>query len=443
MAELGHDVLAVDTDPSKINLLRTGRAPFFEPHLDEVLQRNIAAGRLHFSTSYDAVGTWGAIHFICVGTPQLDPLGTSDLSQIRATIDALSARITVPSVILGKSTVPVGTARHLIERIKDTASAEADIELAWNPEFLREGHAVRDTLSPTRIVLGTENRTNIRAERLARTIYRLLLARQIPMVVTDLETAELTKTAANSFLATKISFINAMAELCDAAGADVSVLADALGYDPRIGRMHLGAGLGYGGGCLPKDLHALVAKADELGIVSIARLLHDVEQINLRARARTTHLAIAACGGTSRDRSIAVLGAAFKPGTDDIRNSPALDVAEDLRRLGATVTVFDPQAMSKSRNAFPELKYARSTALACRNADAILVLTDWPEFSAMLPGDLEAVVRGKAIVDGRNCLDPLTWRAAGWSYSALGRMGFSGSTAERRAHADPDGALNP
>lgn len=421
MAELGHQVLGVDVDESKLAKLAAGEVPFYEPGLDEVLQRNIAAGRLRFTSSYEEAAEFADIHFIGVGTPQKKGEFAADLTYVDAVIDRLAPLLTRPAVIFGKSTVPVGTAERLGARARELAPAGDDVEVAWNPEFLREGFAVQDTLHPDRLVLGLDRDRPGRAEEVAREVYARLLEEEIPFLVTDLATAELVKTSANAFLATKISFINAMAEVCEAAGADVTTLADAIGHDARIGRRFLNAGVGFGGGCLPKDIRAFMARAGELGADQALTFLREVDAINMRRRTRMVEMAREACGGTLLGTRVAVLGAAFKPESDDVRDSPALNVAGQIQLQGATVTVYDPKAMDNSRRLFPTLGYATSVTDAVEGADVVLVLTEWKEFREMRPGRINNVVRQRKIIDGRNCLDPTAWRSAGWVYRGMGR----------------------
>lgn len=420
MAELGHEVLGVDIDQAKLVKLAAGEVPFYEPGLEEVLQRNIAAGRLRFTSSYEEAADFADVHFLGVGTPQKKGEFAADLAYVDAVIETLGPLLTTSSVIFGKSTVPVGTAARLGARIRELSPAGDAVEVAWNPEFLREGFAVKDTLHPDRLVLGVDRSRQGRAEGIAREVYAQLLDEGIPFLVTDLATAELVKTSANAFLATKISFINAIAEVCEAAGADVTELADAIGHDQRIGRRFLNAGLGFGGGCLPKDIRAFMARAGELGADQALTFLREVDNINMRRRTRMVELAREACGSLLGAR-VAVLGSAFKPDSDDVRDSPALNVAGQMQLQGAAVVVYDPKAMENSRALFPTLGYADTTSDACEGADVVLVLTEWDEFRKLQPSDLDAVVRKKAIIDGRNCLDPNVWRAAGWTYRGLGR----------------------
>ena len=419
MAEIGHEVVGVDIDPGKVAKLASGDVPFYEPGLRKILTDNIAAGRLHFTTDYDMAADFADVHFLGVGTPQKKGEYGADLRHVNAVIDELVPKLTRPSVLIGKSTVPVGTAAELGQRAAALTRPGVDVEVAWNPEFLREGYAVRDTLRPDRIVLGVQP-DSVRAEGAVRELYASLLEAEVPFLVTDLQTAELVKVSANAFLATKISFINAISEVCEAAGADVSLLADALGYDPRIGRQFLNAGLGFGGGCLPKDIRAFMARAGELGANQALTFLREVDSINMRRRTRMVELATAACGGSLLGANIAVLGAAFKPESDDVRDSPALNVAGQLQLNGAAVNVYDPKALDNAQRVFPTLNYAVSVEEACDRADAVLVLTEWKQFVDLDPDDLADRVRARVIVDGRNCLDVARWNQAGWRLFRLG-----------------------
>jgi UDPglucose 6-dehydrogenase len=418
LAELGFDVLGIDVDSGKIDALSRGELPFYEPGLAPLLQSGLKSGRLSFSTSYAEAAAFGDVHFICVGTPQQQGSRAADLSQVWGCLETLAPQLDRPVLVVGKSTVPVGTAAQLAARLAVLAPAGDGCELAWNPEFLREGHAVQDTLRPDRIVAGVGHG---RAEEILRDIYAEPIKSGVPFLVTDLPTAELVKVAANAFLATKISFINAMAEVCEAAHADVTMLSEALGHDPRIGRASMRPGLGFGGGCLPKDIRAFMARAEELGVEPALSFLRQVDDINLRRRARMVDLAREQAGGSLQGRTIGVLGVAFKPDSDDIRDSPALDVAATIHGLGAAVTVYDPAAMGHARRAHPELGYAGSAAEAVAGADVTLLLTEWQEFREADPEELGRVVAQRHILDGRNALDPERWRAASWTYRALGR----------------------
>lgn len=421
MAELGHDVLGVDVDTVKLAKLAAGVAPFYEPGLDEVLKNNVDAGRLQFTSSYEEAAEFADLHFIAVATPQKRGEFAADLKYVDAVIETLAPLLTVPSMIFGKSTVPVGTAARLGARARELAPVADAVEVAWNPEFLREGYAVQDTLHPDRIVVGVDKNRPGHAEEVARDVYGKLLEEKIPLLITDLETSELVKTSANAFLATKISFINAMAEVCEVTGADVSVLADAIGYDARIGRKFLNAGIGFGGGCLPKDIRAFMARAGELGADQALTFLREVDAINMRRRTQMVELTRELVGGSLIGARVAVLGAAFKPDSDDVRDSPALNIAGQIQLQGASVTVYDPKAMDNSLQLFPTLGYATDIFEACRGADVTLVLTEWRQFRELEPADLDRVVRHRRIIDGRNCLDREKWRASGWAYRGVGR----------------------
>lgn len=410
MAELGFDVLGVDVDPAKVDLLNSGRVPFYEPGLDEVLARNIAAGRLRFTTSFAEAGNVADVHFICVGTPQKAGAHAADMRQVFGAVDSLAAHLGPDDLVVGKSTVPVGTAA--------TIASMLPVEVAWNPEFLREGFAVADTLSPDRLVIGVRSP---RAEMILREVYAPITAKGVPLLVTDFPTAELVKVAANSFLATKISFINAMAEVCEAAGADVVRLAEAIGYDPRIGNRFLAAGLGFGGGCLPKDIRAFMARAGELGAEEALTFLREVDQINMRRRSHTVDLARTMLGGVLRGAHICMLGATFKPDSDDVRDSPALDVAVALANAGAHVIVTDPKGLANAERVYPTLTYVDDVVKAVTDADLVILGTEWRDFRELDPVALAGVTGTARIIDARNVLDPETWRAAGWTYRALGR----------------------
>lgn len=416
MAELGFEVIGLDVDPAKIDLLSSGRVPFYEPGLDEVLERNIAAGRLRFTTSWQEVGESADVHFICVGTPQAAGAQRADMSQVFGSVEALAPHLQPNALVVGKSTVPVGTANELADLLKATAAT--GVEIAWNPEFLREGFAVQDTLHPDRLVVGVRSQ---RAEDLLREVYAPVIAEGTPFLVTDFPTAELVKVAANSFLATKISFINAMAEVCEAAGADVTKLAEAIGHDPRIGNRFLAAGLGFGGGCLPKDIRAFMARAGELGADEAVAFLREVDQINLRRRAHTVDLARELLGGAFRDRRITVLGATFKPDSDDVRDSPSLDVAVAMSNAGADVVVHDPKGLANAERVYPHMTYVADLPEALRGAELVVLGTEWREYRELDPASIDGVVATKTVIDARNALDPDRWRAAGWTYRALGR----------------------
>jgi UDPglucose 6-dehydrogenase len=423
MAELGFDVLALDVDPRKVELLTQGRVPMFEPGLEELLSRHVAgiegsSGRLRFTMSWEEVAEFGDVHFVCVNTPQKQGEYGCDMSFVDSAFASLAPLLRRPALVVGKSTVPVGSAARLAQRLAELAPAGAGAELAWNPEFLREGFAVQDTLHPDRLVVGV---TSERAESLLREVYATPIAEGTPFVVADYPTAELVKTAANAFLATKISFINAMAEVSEAAGGDVAVLAEALGHDDRIGAKFLRAGIGFGGGCLPKDIRAFMARAGELGADQALTFLREVDSTNMRRRTQMVDMAREALGGSFLGRRIAVLGATFKPDSDDVRDSPALNVAGQIHLQGGQVTVYDPKGMDNARAQFPTLGYAPSAAAAVEGADIVLHLTEWREFRELDPAALAETARGRVVLDGRNTLDPAVWRKAGWTYRAMGR----------------------
>jgi len=416
MASLGHEVTGVDVDTEKVEALTSGRPPFYEPGLSELLVKAQERGKLEFTTDISRAAD-ATVHFVCVGTPQKPGEFAADVTYVDAAVESLHPHLTATSVVVGKSTVPVGTAERLAGIIADTGAA-----MMWNPEFLREGHAVEDTLHPNRLVYGVaDGEPGQAAAATLDEVYASILAEDTPRMITDFATAELVKTAANSFLATKISFINAMAELCEASGADVTQLADAIGMDDRIGRKFLNAGLGFGGGCLPKDIRAFMARAGELGADQAVAFLKEIDSINMRRRVRMVDIARDALGGSFIGKKITILGAAFKPDSDDVRDSPALAVARLIATQGGLVTVTDPQAIGNAQKSFPELDYVADTAEAITGAQAVLLLTEWREYRDLDPAATAELVSGKVLVDGRNVLTPELWRAAGWTYRALGR----------------------
>ncbi|WP_328427216.1 UDP-glucose dehydrogenase family protein [Streptomyces sp. NBC_00443] len=424
MAELGFEVLGLDAVPEKIEMLGEGRVPMFEPGLEELLRKHVAGiegstGRLRFTMDWAEVAEFGDVHFVCVNTPQKHGEYACDMSYVDAAVESLAKHLRGPNLVVGKSTVPVGSADRLAARILELAPGGGEVELAWNPEFLREGLAVQDTLHPDRIVVGVRSE---RSEKLLREVYATPIAAGSPFVVTDFPTAELVKTSANSFLATKISFINAMAEVCEAAGGDVAKLAEAIGHDDRIGKKFLRAGIGFGGGCLPKDIRAFMARAGELGADQALTFLREIDSINMRQRGQMVELARQALGGGPfLGKRVAVLGATFKPDSDDVRDSPALNVAGQIHLQGGQVTVYDPKGMDNARRLFPTLGYADTTIDAVRGADVVLHLTEWREFRELDAAALGEVAAARVILDGRNALDPEVWRKAGWSYRAMGR----------------------
>ncbi|KQS14346.1 UDP-glucose 6-dehydrogenase [Curtobacterium sp. Leaf183] len=417
MAKLGHDVVAVDVDPVKIERLAAGDAPFFEPGLPEILAEAIASGRIRFTTDMAAVAG-SRVHFLAVGTPQ-GPTGAADLTYVDAAVAGLVPHLSDGDFVVGKSTVPVGTAARLAASVSESVPGAT---LVWNPEFLREGFAVQDTISPDRLVYGVPSgAAGDAAVAALDEVYATTLADGTPRLVVDLATAELVKVSANAFLATKISFINAMAEIAEVVGADVTALADAIGHDERIGRKFLNAGLGFGGGCLPKDIRAFQARATELGVGESLDFLADVDAINLRRRAHVVTLAQELLEGAVAGKRVGVLGLAFKPNSDDVRDSPALDIAARLVELGATVSAYDPQANGTAARIRPELTYVDSADAAVRDADLVLVLTEWNEFRTLDPARVAGLVARPVVVDGRNCLDRDAWTAAGFTVRGMGR----------------------
>ena len=414
MSSLGFHVIGVDVDATKIDQLKEGKVPFFEPDLEELLVQELASGRLTFTTDFAEIADCD-VHFICVGTPQQKDGLAADMSYVNASVESVALVAKSGSLIVGKSTVPVGTADRLRARIKEINS---NVELAWNPEFLREGFAVEDTLRPNRLVVGVTSDTS---EEILKKVYAPLIANNVPWIRADLPTAELVKVAANSFLATKISFINAMAEICEASGGDVTVLAKAIGYDPRIGSRFLQAGIGFGGGCLPKDIRAFMARSEELGAQQSLEFLREIDSINLRARQRMIDLVRADIGMDMKGKRIAVLGAAFKPDSDDVRDSPALDIATQIAAAGADVRVHDPKAIEPARRRHPHLDYHEQIEECIKDADVILHLTEWKIYREIDPVSIKGLVRQAVIIDGRNMLDRDLWRDAGWKFRALGR----------------------
>lgn len=417
MAELGYEVIGVEINPDRLAMLSEGHLPFYEPGLDEVLLANVQNGRLRFTSDAAEAAAWADVQFLCVGTPQLNGSDAADLSYAFAAIEALAPHVKQNALIVGKSTVPVGTTLELHHRLLEIAPGRTDVRFAWNPEFLREGFALEDTLHPDRIVIGVADH---RDEQVLRQVYAPMITEGIPFIVTDVTTAELVKVAANSFLATKISFINAMAEVCEAAGGDVTTLAEAIGHDARIGDRFLHAGVGFGGGCLPKDIRAFAHRAEEIGAGKAVAFLGEVDRINLRRRQRIVELVEAELGSVA-GRRIAVLGATFKPDSDDIRDSPALAVSNRLVELGAAVTIHDPKGIENAERVLPGAAYSHSVVGAVQGAEAVLHLTEWREYRSIEPQDLLPLVSNPFIVDGRNVLDVALWKRQGWTIKAPGR----------------------
>lgn len=414
MASLGFEVIGYDTDTNKIDLLSKAKVPFYEPDLEELLAAQIKSGRLTFTKNINNLAT-ADVHFICVGTPQVKGSNAADLSYVNSALEGIAKIVKPGGLVVGKSTVPVGTASKLRDRL---IALNPKADLAWNPEFLREGFAVEDTLKPNRLVVGV---VSDEAEKILKEVYAANLKENIPWVRADLPTAELVKVAANSFLATKISFINAMAEVCEASGGDITVLAKAIGYDPRIGSRFLQAGIGFGGGCLPKDIRAFIARAEELGAKQAVEFLKEIDAINLRARQRIIELVRKDLSDDLTGKKIAVLGAAFKPDSDDVRDSPALDISAQIQAAGAIVTVHDPKAITNAQKRFPGLNYAQEINETLKDAELVLHLTEWKIYREINPAQIKSLVKSAIIIDGRNALDREAWRAAGWRFRALGR----------------------
>jgi UDPglucose 6-dehydrogenase len=414
MASLGFEVIGYDTETSKIELLSKGKVPFYEPELEDLLAEQIKSGRLTFTTNINDLAD-ADVHFICVGTPQIKGGNAADLKYVDSALEAIAKIVKPGGLVVGKSTVPVGTATRLRNRLLEL-NPKAD--LAWNPEFLREGFAVEDTLRPNRLVVGVVNDS---AEKILKEVYASNLKENTPWVRADLPTAELVKVAANSFLATKISFINAMAEICEAAGGDVTVLAKAIGYDPRIGSRFLQAGIGFGGGCLPKDIRAFMARAEELGAKQAVEFLKEIDAINLRARQRIIELVRKDLSENLQGKKVAILGAAFKPDSDDVRDSPALDIAAQIQAAGAIVIVHDPKAIANAQKRFPALQFAEDINSTLKDAEIVLHLTEWKIYREINPAEVKSLVKSAIMIDGRNALDRELWQSAGWKFRALGR----------------------
>jgi UDPglucose 6-dehydrogenase len=414
MASLGFEVIGFDIEASKIDLLSKGKVPFYEPELEELLSEQIKSGRLTFTNNIADLAE-ADVHFICVGTPQVKNGNAADLTYVNSALESSAKFVKPGGLVVGKSTVPVGTATKLRKRLLEL-NPKAD--LAWNPEFLREGFAVEDTLRPNRLVVGVVNDS---AEQILKEVYANNLKEKTPWVRADLPTSELVKVAANSFLATKISFINAMAEICEAAGGDVTVLAKAIGYDPRIGSRFLQAGIGFGGGCLPKDIRAFMARAEELGASQAVEFLKEIDAINLRARQRIIELVRKDLADDLRGKKVAILGAAFKPDSDDVRDSPALDIAAQIQAAGAVVTVHDPKAIANAQKRFPALNFADDVNATLKDSEIVLHLTEWKIYREIDPVKVKSIVKNPIIIDGRNALDRDLWQSAGWKFRALGR----------------------
>ncbi|MFD5696547.1 UDP-glucose dehydrogenase family protein [Streptomyces lasiicapitis] len=419
MAELGHEVVGVELSPETCRILQSGRGAFYERGLDELLAKHVASGRLRFTTELPEAAGWADLHFLAVGTPLREDGRGYDVSQVLGAVRSLAPLLTRPCTIVGKSMVTVGT----VARLQEIVSAEAaeGVELVWNPEFLREGHAVEDSLHPDRIVAGLSSAA---AQKAIAEVYAPILARGgVELIVTDPQTAEVLKSAANAFLSTKISFINAMAEVCEITGADVNAVAYGIGIDHRIGHAGMRPGIGYGGGCLPKDVAAFAHRVEELGAEHAAGLLGAVEAVN-RSRMDTAVALVERAHGSALDgAAITVLGASFKPGTSDVRNSPALRLAGRLHQAGARTVIYDPESNEAARRLHPEYTYANDLRSALHEAEAVVLATDWPLFTqdTQLPSSAGAIVRARVLIDVRNSVDSHAWLAAGWQVWQLGR----------------------
>ena len=414
MAQLGHQVTGIDTDTAKVDSLNAGRAWFHEPGMQDALAESLSDGSVEFQSGFDLT-TRPEVTFICVGTPQSAASGSVDTSFVMSAGRSLARLITADEVVVGKSTVPVGTAALLRGQMSEIAGFP--IHLAWNPEFLREGTALRDSLNPDRIVIGSWDECSTQK---LKEVYKPILDLGTPLVEVDVPTAELVKVAANAFLATKVSFINAMAEIAEASGADAVELARAIGYDDRIGNKFLRAGIGFGGGCLPKDIRGFVARADELGAGDAVSFLKDVDAINQRRREKVVELSRQELGELT-SKKVLVLGLSFKPDSDDMRDSPALDIALRLAEAGAQVTVHDPVALRALGDKHEELIREQELTLAAKDQDLVILGTEWAEYKSMNPAEFGKLVANKLIIDGRNVLDVEAWQAAGWRLIALGR----------------------
>lgn len=431
LASIGFDVVAVDVDSAKVAALAAGRTPFHEPGFDDLLTTTLGTGRLRFTTDPSEIAGC-AVHFICVGTPQSASGDEADLTAVWSVTEALRQYAPDNSVVAGKSTVPVGTAPR-IQDLLDSRGPQAPV-VVWNPEFLREGFAIEDTLRPDRIVIGRPaGDRGLSAAAVMREVYADQIDAGIPFIETDLTTAELVKVAANAFLATKISFINAMAEVCEATGGDVVELADAIGHDARIGRRFLNAGVGFGGGCLPKDIRAFGARARELGVGRATEFLSWADDVNLRRRDRVVDIVRGLVGGDLAGAQVTVLGAAFKPDSDDVRDSPGLSIAERLLAGGARVRVTDPQALPNAVQIMPGIEPVADTVEALRDADVVVLATEWQEYASLDPHRCAELVAHTCIVDGRNALPADVWRDAGWRVVGMGRPDLVDVRQDRRA----------
>jgi len=416
MADFGMKVICVDKDKEKIKQLRKGRIPFYEPGLEELVHKNMEAGRLSFTTDLREAVKQALVVFICVGTPTA-PDGSADLSQIKEVAFSLAEALDDYKVVVTKSTVPVGTNRWIKQIIDKHKKNNVAVDIISNPEFLREGSAVEDFMHPDRVVIGGESAYAI---AIVKDIYRPLYLAETPFIITDLETAEMIKYASNAFLATKVSFINEIANLCEKAGADVTVVARAMGLDPRIGRKFLNPGPGFGGSCFPKDVKALVHQGREVG--SPMRILEAVLEVNEKQKLRAVEKAEDLCKGLS-GKTVAVLGLSFKPNTSDVRESPALTVVPELVKRGARVRVYDPVAMEEFRRWCPDLEveYVKDPLKAAKGAHALIILTEWNEFRFLDLKEIKNLMAEPNLIDMRNIYEPEVVKSLGFKYTGVGR----------------------
>ncbi len=440
-AEFGVEVAVVETHPGRLDALRQGRIPIYEPGLDRLVADNIAAGRLSFGDDIKAAVQGAECIFIAVGTPPRNGDGHADLTYVFAAAEQAAQAMSDYAVIVTKSTVPVGTSRRISE-IVSLARPGLAFDVASNPEFLREGSAIADFMRPDRVVIGTdlaEGDGGERAQEVMRRLYRPLYLIEAPILFTSLESAELIKYAANSFLAMKISFINEMADLCERVGGDVHDVARGIGLDGRIGRKFLHAGAGYGGSCFPKDTLALMRIAQEAGASS--RLVEATVQVNDARKASMGARIMSACGGSVRGKTIAVLGLTFKPETDDMRDAPSIPIVHRLVENGALIRAYDPVGMEAARACMPQgtqasrITYCTDALDAARDADALILITEWNEFRALAPARLRERMRGRVLIDLRNVYDPAAMAAAGMEYSSIGRPRLRAAAAAQLASA--------
>ena len=428
-SEFGVNVVCVDKDEGKIGRLRAGKMPIYEPGLDQIVESNVRAGRLSFTTDLAAAVAGADAVFIAVGTPSRRGDGHADLSYVFGAAEEIARALTGYAVVVTKSTVPVGTGRRVAEILRKLRP-ELEFDVVSNPEFLREGSAIQDFMRPDRVVIGAESE---RARNIMRELYRPLYLIETPLLFTTVETAELTKYAANSFLATKISFINEIADLCEAVGADVQDVAKGIGLDGRIGRKFLHAGPGYGGSCFPKDCLALARTAQEAG--APVTIVETTVKVNETRKERMAARVIRACGGSVEGKTIAVLGLTFKPNTDDMRDSPSLDVIPALRKAGAAIRAFDPEGMEEAKKLLDGVDFRQGAYDAMEGADALVILTEWNEFRALDLKRVKALLRSPTVIDLRNIYKPADMAEAGFYYFSIGRRSVEPARGEQRVRA--------